>query len=80
MVSRKGQKIRKCFLSEPVMHDPFNMLAPAILSTQTCLLSADDTPYITAVEQEESPSTLHDRRTMYLHTGQYDQTSSKKQL
>ena len=37
-------------------------------------------PLSTAAEQQPSPRTLRDRRTMYSHTGQYDHTLSKIQL
>ena len=68
-------------MSVPVIHDPSNL--PHVSSgypIHTCLLSEDHPPYITAAEQQASPTTLRDRRTMYSHTGQNDDTLSKKQL
>ena len=61
-----------------MIHPTYHMLAPAIISTQACIRRT--TPYITAAEQQASPRTLRDRRTMYSHIGQYDHTLSKKQL
>ena len=70
------RKKQKCFLSVPVIHDPSNL--PHVSSNipiHTSLLSADHPRILQA-----SPRTLRDRRTMYSHTGQYDNTLSKKQL
>ena len=81
MEAWKGKIIRKCFLSVPVIHDPSNLShVSSSYSYPHKPAVGGPPPYITAAEQQASPRTLRDRRTMYSHTGQYDHTLSKKQL